>query len=755
MSNGNNFQKVKLAVAFSISILSFLFLIPIVVSIHIPLERTNSGIVSLASTTTTSPYTNYVKFLILLSVPSLIGIIVLNIKQELISKYWQTVTNITREPLVLFCDTGFYTALTFILILLWAVNKNYDYLNWILTDTFHEGEYLGFLPNFLTLENPFLRSFMIHGFGLDVWASLMASKVSNYTSTNIIALTRFFRMSQGLIGYLSCYWIIWELVSSIKLNISRRTIFLLSSIVFTVLDGAYYRYFTGVFTGRDTFFIFQLALTIRFFRIVNISKSRKIEKLLLPILVGASLPVSFIYVYDRAAYFLLVYLFVCTLSICFGRSFVSSFLIKSIFGSTISLLLILVVLGFKQTSEILSQVLFWIHYGRYISFNPLPSDASSLFAWIDFAPATLTLIFTVLYLKVTYEKVAHLNIFLRNNSLLLILLFSSLMYMRIAIDRPNSSDYVGSGSLISALLLIYLSLNVLINYFQGQIDQLVILPIARQLTVTFTILFVLLHQVLNPFTSLEKLVRVHTSYKTPDAAIVRPDLIQAYEKLKPEVNQSSCFFTLTQEGFWYYLFKKPSCSKFGVLFYARTIKAQETVIREVNTQKPNIILFSSTTRSSTFDGIQTADAVPIIYRYFLKHYHPYTLEASQWFWQRNDKKLVFTKDKSQRYFGRIDTVLGERVLRGTPVSLTGVAGFGDLSKTAEAVYISYGEDNQLIEVTKVDKDAKWAVPIPTISLPLGKSLIRVWSYATGSSQLVQISEDIKIDLVNEFSQDTI
>lgn len=754
MSNGKNFQKTQLVAAFSISSLSFLFLIPIVVSIHIPLERTNSGIVSLASTTSTSPYTNYLKFLILLLVPSLTGIIALNIKQELTNKYWQIVTNITRKFLIYFCNTKFYAALTFILTFLWAVNKNYDYLNWILTDTFHEGEYLGFLPNFLTLEKPFLKSFMIHGFGLDVWTSLTASRVSNYPSANTIVLTRFFRMSQGLIGYLSCYWIIWELVSSIKLTISRRAVFLLSSILFTVLDGVYYKYFTGVFTGRDTFFILQLALTIRFFRVVNVSKHRKTEKLLLPVLIGASLPVSFMYVYDRAAYFLFVYLFVSILSICFGRVFVSSFLIKSIFGFTTSLLLIITVLGLRQTSEILSQVLFWIHYARYISFNPSPSDANSLFVWINFSPAALTLIFTVLYLKVAYEKVARLNIFLRNNSLLLILLFASLMYMRIAIDRPNNSDYVGSGSLISALLLIYLGLNVLTIHFERQIDQLVFLPLTRQLTVTFTILVVLLNQALNPFTSLEKLVRVCTSYKTPDAAIVRPDLIQAYEKLKPEVNQSSCFFTLTQEGFWYYLFDKPSCSKFGVLFYARTTKAQETVIREVNTQKPNIILFSSTIRSSTFDGIHTADAVPIIYRYFLNHYHPYTLEASQWFWQRNDKKLVFTKDKSQRYFGRIDTILSERVLRSTPVSLTGVAVLGDLSRTAEAVYISYGEDNQLIEVAKVDEDAKWTAPIPTMSLPLGESLIRVWSYAGGSSQLVQISEDIKIDLVNELGQDT-
>ncbi len=750
MSNGNNFHKVNLVAAFSISILSFLFLIKTINSIHIPLEKTGLGIVSLATTTHTSPYTNYVKFFLLLLIPSLIGIIVLTIKQELINECWRIVTRITEKLFLLWSSTRFRTAFILALVFLWTINKNYNYLDWPLTDTFHEGEYLGFLPNFLDLKSPFLRSFMIHGFGLDVLTSLIASKLSNEFSGNTIALTRFFRMTQGAIGYFCCYWIIWEIVSSIKFSTSKQAIFFSSSIVFTILDRVYYEYFTDVFTGRDSLFLIQLALVIRFFRITNISESYKTEKRVLPVVIGVSIPVSFLYVYDRAAYFLLVYLFTCSLSIYFGQKFLSRLFFKSTLGLVTSLILIVTVLGLEQAFEVLSQILFWVRYGRYISFNALPPFSRESFPiWSYFSSAILTQIFAVLYLIANYKKAPNLSTLLRAKFLLIILLFSSLVYMRIALDRPNNVNYVGSGCLISTLLLIYLGLDLLKMFFENYASKIVLEPVSRYLTISFVALIIFFHPLLNPFVSLDNLRRIYTTYNTSDVEIIKPELLQAYNTLNPTVSQSSCFFTLTQEAFWYYLFNKPSCSKFSIIFYARTQKAQETVVQEIDIRKPSTILFSSTSRASTFEGISTADAVPIIYQHFLNHYKPYKLEESQWFWQRNENKLTFKHDKSRYSYGSINPLLNERIIKGTSVFLSGAAEFPQQSKSADAVYLTYGEDNQMVEVTKVD-NSKWSVAIPTISLPTGKGTLRVWSYAANTSQLVQIGEDIRVELIDRF-----
>jgi hypothetical protein len=750
MSNRDNFQKVNIPAVISIAIISFLTLVPIVNTIHIPLGKTNAGIVSLASTKNTSPYTNYIKFLILLLIPSLVAIAASNIKQGAVNNYWRLVTSTIQKVFVLLGNTRFYKFLTFILIFSWAVNRNYGNLDWTLTDAFHEGEYLGFLPNFLTLEKPFLSSFMVHGFGLDVLTSLIASKLSN--NFNTIVLTRFFRMTQGLIGYLGCYWIIWELVSSIKFSTQKQNIFLLSSLIFTVADGVFFQFFTGIFAGRDTFFILQLALVIRFLRIADNKNLHKAQSLLLPMLIGFSIPVSFLYVYDRAAYFAFLYLFICCLLICFEKKVFRSFLGRSIFGLAVSSILVTTSLGFDQVLEVLSQVMFWARYGRHISFNLLPPPSlNSLLLWVRLSFIILTQIFTALYLGLTYRKDFGFRTFLKNKCLLIVLLFTSLIYMRITLDKPSNVNYVGSSSLISILLLIYLSLNIFKLYL-NQISQLIQEPLLKRFIVLSIALIILLHPILDPFLSIIKLRQVYTTYRVSDVAVVRPDLLQVYNTLKIEVSQPSCFFTLSQEGFWYYLFNKPSCSKFSVVYYARTTDAQETVIHEVSIRKPDIVLFGSTNRANTFEGIPISDAVPIIYRYFLNHYKPYVLVESQWFWKWNEKQFSFVKNNGSRVsYGSIDIVPSETIFKGNVVSLSGAAMFPDRNEKADAVYISYGENNQLIEVAKIDKNSKWAIPIPTMSLPSGKSVLRVWSYAGKSNQLLQIGEDIKINLVAQYS----
>jgi len=749
MLKDKDLQKIRISAAFSTSILSFLILIPIINSIHVPLSRNKAGIISLANITNTSPYTNYIKFIILFLVPLFLGIIALNIGKKQLNKYWRILIFIRNQLLPSLNNLKLYSGLIFTLIILWAVNKNYDRLDWILIDTFHEGEYLGFLPNFLFLKSPFLNSFMIHGFGLDVLPSLIARQLHNYSNT--IAVTRLLRMTQGLIGYLGCYWIIWEIVSSINSTKPlKQNIFFFSTILFTLLDGTLFKFFTGVFAGRDTLFLLQLALTIRLIRLISINNTNRTEKLILPVLIGASIPISFLYVYDRAAYFLLIYILVCSLLACFERRFFYIFFLNSTFGLSISLILETLVLGLDQISEVLSQILFWARYGRYISFNPLPSfNTETQQIWFYFGFATLTQIFTIIYLVSDYKKYLSLSTFLKKRYLFIVLLFASLVYMRISLDSPDNSDYVGSSSLISVFLAIYLGLSLLKTYFENKLSWPGIELLPTPVPVFLIMLIVLLNTAVNPLLSLDKLRRVYVTYRTPDAEVARPFLL-ALNAVRPEVSQSSCFFTLTQEGIWYYLLNKPSCSKFSIIFYARTTNAQKTVIREVETTKPSIVLFSSTTRVSTFDGISTADAVPIIYRYFLNHYRPYVLAESQWFWKRSDKQITFKQSKYPTEFGNIDTVLGTKIFQGVPALLNGVA-FSNQQKPAEAIYISYGEDNQLIEVAKVGDNGKWRASLPTISLPLGQGVIKVWSYVAEGNQLVQIGKDIKIDLIKPFS----
>lgn len=762
----NDPKRTNIAAVLSISVVSFFALIPVVNTISIPLEQSDTEIISLASVMGISPYTEYLKFSILLLVPLIVAIIALNTNQVIVNRYWEVISSVVAKAFSFLGNKKVLTALTLVLVCLWAISKSYIFLDFTLNDSFHEGEYLGFLPNFLALEKPFLGSFMIHGFGLDVLTSLIASRFAN--DANVIALTRFFRMTEGLITYLGCFWIIWELILFNKLNhVSRRKVFLLLCLLFTVLDGVLFEIRAYVAAGRDTLFILQLALIIRFFRTINFKeKQGRFRKLALLILIGITIPVSVLYVYDRAVYFFLIYLLGCALVLSFGRKITYTWLYGTGVGFTISAIAIVAVIGFDQVTEISTQMSYWARHAKYITFMPplplsllLSMNREAIDFWRCFSFTVLTLIFSIFYLILDYKKNCGPEKFWNKHCLTIILLFASLMYLRISLDRSPDADH---GALVSILLLMYLGLKTCKTQIETQATQVSLNPLLQRWIIALLTVVILVHPVLNPLLLPDKFLGLYRSLQTPDSVITRHDFLESYRALKPEIDQLPCFFTLSSEGFWYYLFKKQSCTKFSILAYAKSIGAQETIVREIDHTKPDIILFF--TGSDLIGRTPTADAGSIVYQYFLNHYRPYTLVAGRWFWKRDTIDFTFAEDKSRTY-GSIDTVdiskpetnevsqkkvvdeLSKADLRnGNRVWLTGTSLRFNQDDGINAVYVSFGEDNHLISVTWVDQQLKWRVRIPTMSLPnVSNGLLRVWGYDAMDHRLVQLGDDIKID----------
>jgi hypothetical protein len=768
LQNRDDSKIANIIAVLSISVISFFILIPVVNSISVPLEKNDGGVASLVNALDVSPYTEYIKFLILLFAPVLVGVITSNVNQVLVNRCSVIINRITEKVFSILNNKSFSMALTLILVFLWSVNRNYIFLDFTLNDAFHEGEYLGFLPNFLTLRKPFLGSFMIHGFGIDVLTSLIANKLTD--RSNVIALTRFFRMTEGLITYLGCFWIIWELISLSKFNrVSRQRIFLLSSILFVITDGVFFKVRTDTFAGRDTLFVLQLALIVRFFRILGDKEiQNKFEEMFLPFLIGISIPASVLYVYDRAAYFFLIYLLACVLAV-FGKRILRIWFCSSILGFAISAIAVVVVLGFDQVAELSSQMSYWIRYGKYITFIPPPPFSlrrESIIFWRYFVFATLVHIFATLYLVLNYKKSHKSEGFWSSNYSIIVLLFSSLLYMRIALDR---SPDAGSGSLVTVFLLLDLCLRTFKTLLENQVGQILLNPPLKQWVTLLLIIIICIHPVLNPVFLPSKLERLYKSFRTPDVKILRQDFLESYRALEPEVAQSPCFFTLSSEGFWYYLFNKQSCTKFSILAYAKTTDAQETVVREINDKKPSIILFFV---GGDVIGARTpvADSNSIVYQYFLDQYKPYTLVEGRWFWKRDERKLTFTKNSSRTY-GSVNTVsvvkasdvvkpgtdhvnqlrisndLSNQIHRGDRVWLNGTSSLINQDNSTNAVYISYGEDNRLVSVGWVAGDSTWKAFVPTLSLPTStSSVFKAWGYDAKNNQLVQIGKDIKIDL---------
>ncbi|CAD5931564.1 hypothetical protein [Planktothrix agardhii] len=743
MSEQKQQAKVNLTTIFVITLATWLILIPFVNSIKIPFGNNQTGVISLASINNISPYTDYLKYIILLLTPPLIATLVLNLNQKPL-----------RIILRVINHRYTWIVISSILLLTWLINTPFNQfrINSTLIDSFHEGEFLGFLPNFIQLKQPFIDTILIHGYGVDVLPSWLAKNLA--TQNNGIALTRLFVNLENVITCLGYFWILWELINLAEINKNRLKIFLISCIIFCVFDGIFYK-FDG---RRGTSFIIQLALTLRFFRI---AESQPKQAQWLSVLIGASIPSSFFYIYDRAIYFIAVYLCASILSLFLDKKTTIIWLRGTLIGIISVTIISIIFLGFEQINAIISQVLYWGKYGRYISFIPLPplelSWTSQTF-WLSMFFQSAVLVYLILDFK---NQELKLRPFVQKNTLIILLLTPASVYMRITLDRSDIG-HAYHGALITTFLVIYLIYLGYKHQIEPQLSQLNITPIQQSLTVLLLIVIILSEPGFNLVRGMEKITQLPTFLSTPDSKLLKPDYLEAWNTLKPEIEQQSCFFTLTSEGLWYYLFDKPSCSKYSYVLYAKPTVAQQEVIQELNETKPDILLLTNEMwYQNPWDEILKSESASLIYQNVLTTYRPYKTVQSHWFWKRNNQPLKLTKTQSLN--GNIESLPTQPIHQRDNLSIGGWSILPESSQPADAVYLSLGKKNQLITVGQVNiprpdvvqvlsnpkyEKSGWIIRVPTAILPPGNNQMKVWSYDSKKNQLTQIGKGFNLEILS-------
>ena len=742
MSEQKQQAKVNLIAIFTITLATWLILVPFVNSIKIPFGENPNGVISLASINNISPYTDYLKYIILLLTPPLIATLVLNLNQKPL-----------RIILRVINHRYTWIGISSILLLTWLINTPFNQfrINSTLIDSFHEGEFLGFLPNFIQLKQPFIDTVLIHGYGVDVLPSWLAKNLA--TQNNGIALTRLFVNLENVITCVGYFWILWELINLAEINKNRLKIFLISCIIFCVFDGIFYK-FDG---RRGTSFIIQLALTLRFFRI---AESQPKQAQWLSVLIGASIPSSFFYIYDRAIYFIAVYLCASILSLFIDKKTTIIWLRGTLIGIISVTIISIIFLGFEQINAIISQVLYWGKYGRYISFIPLPplelSWTSQTF-WLSMFFQSAVLVYLILDFK---NQELKLRPFVQKNTLIILLLTPASVYMRITLDRSDIG-HAYHGALITTFLVIYLIYLGYKHQIEPQLSQLNITPIQQSLTVLLLIVIILSEPGFNLVRGMEKITQLPTFLSTPDSKLLKPDYLEAWNTLKPEIEQQSCFFTLTSEGLWYYLFDKPSCSKYSYVLYAKPTVAQQEVIQELNETKPDILLLTNEMwYQNPWDEILKSESASLIYQNVLTTYRPYKTVESHWFWKRNNQPLKLTQTQSLN--GNIESLPTQPIHQSDNLSIGGWSILPESSQPADAVYLSLGEKNQLIAVGQVNiprpdvvqilsnpkyEKSGWIIRVPTAILPPGNNQMKVWSYDSKKNQLTQIGKGFNLEIL--------
>ncbi|CAD5927930.1 hypothetical protein [Planktothrix agardhii] len=743
MSEQKQQAKVNLIAIFTITLATWLILVPFVNSIKIPLGENTKGVISLASIENISPYTDYLKYIILLLTPPLIATLVLNLNQ----KPLRIILRVINHRYI-------WIGISSILLLTWLINTPFNQfrINSTLIDSFHEGEFLGFLPNFLQLKQPFINTVLIHGYGVDVLPSWLAKNLA--TQNHGIALTRLFVNLENVITCVGYFWILWELINLAEINKNKLKIFLISCIIFCVFDGIFYK-FDG---RRGTSFIIQLALNLRFFRI---AKTQPKQAQWLSVLIGASIPSSFFYIYDRAIYFIAVYLCASILSLFLDKKTTIIWLRGTLIGIISVTIISIIFLGFEQINAIISQVLYWGKYGRYISFIPLPplelSSTSQTF-WLSMFFQSGVLVYLILDFK---NQELKLRPFVQKNTLIILLLIPASVYMRITLDRSDIG-HAYHGALITTFLVIYLIYLVYKHQIEPQLSQLNITPIQQSLTVLILIVIILTEPGFNIVKSFKNLTQLPDALSTPNQELLKPDYLEAWNTLKPEIEQQSCFFTLTSEGLWYYLFDKPSCSKYSYVLYAKPTVAQQEVIQELNETKPDILLLTNEMwYQNPWDEILKSESASLIYQNVLTTYRPYKTVQSHWFWKRNNQPLKLTKTQSLN--GNIESLPTQPIHQRDNLSIGGWSILPESSQPADAVYLSLGKKNQLITVGQVNiprpdvvqvlsnpkyEKSGWIIRVPTAILPQGNNQMKVWSYDSKKNQLTQIGKGFNLEILS-------
>jgi hypothetical protein len=761
-NNNNNYHNLKprITVITVIVILSWLILLPIVNQIRLPLNNPNIDLITFPTIANISPYTDYLKYLILFLVPALVTAIILNIKQIYINKIISLFNKVINNNFLLLF-------LTSIVIIAWLIRTYIfggGFFNIMspLLDPFHEGEYMAFLPNFLEQKKPFLNTFFIHGFGINVLPSLVAHQLSN---GNGMILTKLFVGTLNILGVLAVFGVIHEIVSLFNFGKNKIKIVLFFIICFIAFDHIFFT-FSG---NRDMLFMVQLALTLRWLNNSNIQNNQlnhqsyfnKYYNKIISIIIGASIPLSFLYVYDRSAYFILLY-FATSLLILIGnyktnRQLVKDWLINTAIGIITATLFLILILGFDQLGAVLGQIKYWAKYGKYISFLPLPafklSLESSQYWWPMFLQSGV-----LVYLLFDYQKTHNFSNFIKQNTILLVLLLASCNYMRITIDRSDPPHAL-SGSLTAGLLLVYLLLISYENLWKISIDKF-LRDTTNQILVTLLIIILLFS---NPAVNISKTITAirTANLNTPDLKLLPPNYFQAVTTLRPEIDKQSCFFTVPSEGIWYYFYDKPACTKFSYTFYALPTKAQMETIADLEKTQPNIILFAHTT------SLDKGDQVPLISQYVLEKYRPYKNIADFWFWQRRQQPIIFNLDNTNSQIagnynlslpvnnqGQID------ISKAGSFTINGWTVFPDKNKSADAIFLTDG-NNQIIAANLVNipspeivanfnnpayNNAAWNLAIPIQALKSGQHILKLWGYNSDTDQLTKLGQDIIINL---------
>jgi hypothetical protein len=630
-----------------VTLICWWFLLPSLNLLNIPVRETH-GILSHTIVLNRSPSTNIAIYLILLLTPCITILAWEFIRTQGLIKH-SGFAFITSKLSQVVQSTIFLPIVCCVLVLAWSIN-NVGY--WspetsfpLAHDPFHFGEKFGLSASFLESPRTFFSKgyVLIHGFGLNVLPGSIGLSLGG--KENDLSWSLFVIHIQSLIPVIFSFLILLEISHFLSKDNAAKIFLLLLLIYF----GFYYTAFG--FVDRDAIFSIQLFLIIRWLRLLSMRSGSQSDKLfrkwmlLYPILIGALIPISMLYVYDRFVYALVIYIFLLLyLFITESRILFLTYTFVSILALGLTVLSLSLMLGTATFPTAISQIRYWSKVSGLFTSLPYSEIEVSVNELINWLPILLqSITFTILCIQLQvqcFSEGKKLKVFLSENSISIFLFLSTVLYMRIALGR---------GHLYSpGFFAIFAFATILFQSFAY---------LEKRFSWGYSLCFFLIFFGLINLSSVAAAANVRTLIKYPAGifsllstkssdflgSMLGENYVSIARQIKPDLIDQECFYTLTSHGVWYRFLSLQPCSRYWYFIYSTTGETQQQLIQDLESTKPKIILYSSNFDFLWPDGVSREVSHLAIHQYIWQHYRPYKMIEGHWFWMRRETVLQLSE----------------------------------------------------------------------------------------------------------------
>lgn len=555
-----------------------------------------------------NPSTNLVRYLVYISIPSILLLCAYKIKQ-LRLKYYKTdnfskmldenqnedisLSRLSKWLYYLFIIMIFTTLILDYLLLDLQIIPNFD--------IFHDGEQLTAANNFLLKNMIWTGTNFIHGGFYDLFSTVVSWNILNHKS---IASFRLMVLTLRYITMLSLLGFIVSISSMFKNKILK--LFMLQILIF------FY-----IFTPKLQH-IERREFAVLFGLLILLLLIRKPSKILYFFAGLSSVLITFNSI-DRGAYFTAIIIIFSLVEIIyerFSKKYIFNMLIL-FFGIIAGWICFYLFIGQNEWNAFLyNSWMFFTTKDYYDSYIYLSPNIEVNFQHT--LPLIINSVNLLLFLYLYIVSYSH-N---KNRKILfvhLLLLLLSIIFFRSALGRSDSYHIKYS----SVYIYLCLGYAIAVMFFLMYKGKTLLFSIAL-LLLLINSTYLIKSEYFDQTKDLRELPnfksRINTYITTNDTDFFSESFKGSLHELKTELRDESCVFSFTNEPALGYLLNKPTCGSTYVPWFNSPDVLQEKLIFDLESFKPITIVYENIEHTDDFDDITNIDRLQKVNAYILENY---------------------------------------------------------------------------------------------------------------------------------------